>query len=159
MSMTRSKRHDFQVPNVAIHYFRQSATDMSTTRLKQQDFHVPDVAKQVFRELTTQSDDRSTYHLEFRLNNLLRWHGWVMKFGYTRLCWSCDEVGVVLRRRFQNTDEGSCANHTSESIQKRELEVRRCQQREVTSTPRQLLRNLNTRFYVCMYSSLYVHAC
>ncbi len=67
--------------------------------------------------------------LTFWLNNLLWWHGWVMKFGYTSLFWSCDEVGVVLRWWFQNTDEGSWANHRSESIQKQELEVRRCQRR------------------------------
>jgi hypothetical protein len=67
MSMTRSKRHDFHVFDVAIHYFRQSATDMLTTRSKQRDFYVPDVAKQVFQELTTRSDDQSTYHLEFQV--------------------------------------------------------------------------------------------
>ncbi len=37
--------------------------------------------------------------LNFGLTNPLWWHGWVMKIGYTRLSWSSDEVGVVLRWR------------------------------------------------------------
>jgi hypothetical protein len=77
MSMTRLKWHDFQVPDVAIHYFRQSATDMLTMRSKQWVFPGPDVTRQVFRELTTRSDDQSTYHLEFWVDYsaLVAWLG------------------------------------------------------------------------------------
>ena len=63
-------------------FFHQSATAMLMMRSKQWNFHVPDVAKQFFRVLTTQSDDWSTYHLEF----------WV-KYS-TSMAWLDDEVGI-----------------------------------------------------------------
>ncbi len=77
MLMTRSKQRDFHVPDAAIRFFRRLATAKSMTRSKQRDFHIPVVAKQFFRILMTRSDDRSTYHLEFRVeySTLVAWLG------------------------------------------------------------------------------------
>ncbi len=67
-------------------------------RSKQQDFHIPLVAKQFFRILTTRSDDRSTYHLVFRVeySALVAWLGDEVEI-FTISLWPRDEVGVVLR--------------------------------------------------------------
>jgi hypothetical protein len=97
------------------------------------------------RFFDSQRRDRMTDRLtilSFGFTKPLRWHGWVMKIGYTRLSWYGDEVGVVLW----------CWGQLSKSYKrvyqtKKKAKVRWCQQISEKSTPRQPLRNLNTHSY------------
>ena len=112
--------------------------------------------------------------LNFGLIILLRWHGRVMKLGLIilhwwhgrvmKLVWCCADESKT------RVDKGSRTNQRSESTQKRELEMRRCEpirglsailgsttKKGFTSTTGQLLRNMNTRSYVRMYLRFYVY--
>ena len=98
--------------------------------------------------------------LSFGLNIPLQWHGWMMKLGFTSLLWSCDEVGVVLRWWFQNTVRWGQLNKSQKQVYpKMRARSEKVSTKGITSTTRQLLRNLNTRSYVHMYLSFYVHGC
>ena len=130
ISMTRSKQWDFHVPNAAIRIPPISDGKVDD-KVKTARFPHSCCGKTVFPDINAViiwSIDLPSWVSGwiFRFGGMIGWWSWdlLVCFGCVmKLVWCCADDSKT------QVDKGSWTNHRSKSIQKRELDVRGCQQR------------------------------